>query len=470
MRTREGSRQLYVLSDADFEAPNFVDPAGKLHTCVANNIPLMIWPDGGWCHPGNRYMRELFEKGRSRRNRGGSLAVAAAHISQLLRYCYFHRSAPVDLLELTEDDFRAFVKVLELEPDPLRPGEKRRDANSVIAIGRTCLGFLASAGAHAGNPWLVSPEGQIRGTRRLIEVRDTTSSSPPKTIEVWDHTALPSPDPKKRRLPIATAKIEEMRAAVAKVSTTSHQRARRHLILLLLEITGARRGEIAEITIGNVVKAASMQLPMLKVPTLKKRRSEERYVPISRHDIAFILQYVEVHRRSIVRRKCAGKDHGILLVSEIDGQPITPNTITQEIRILRLAAGIGEKACPHMFRHRFLTKLFVALIEQHNIENKDEFRRLLLESEALKKKVAEWTGQSISALQGYIDLAFEEVGSFKRVYNLVTASLAIDSFAATIAAELDAIDAGEQPLLILQRLKYQLEQFKIDIANAKEAA
>jgi integrase len=210
---------------------------------------------------------------------------------------------------------------------------------------------------------------------------------------------------------------------------------------------------------------------MLLVPTLKKRGGQAmyRYLPISRADIAFILQYAEIHRRPIIRRKLKGKsDHGILLVNGVTGGPLQPNSITQEIRQLAQAAKIKGKACPHMFRHRFLTKLFVALIEQHNIENTDQFRRLLIDGEELKQKVAEWSGHSsLESLDHYIDLAFDEVGNYKRVYHLVSTGLAIDSFIGTIQAEMDALENGESPFLIGQRLIQQMKTLKLDLENSK---
>ena len=123
-----------------------------------------------------------------------------------------------------------------------------------------------------------------------------------------------------------------------------------------------------------------------------------------------------------------------------------------------------------MFRHRFITKLFVALIEQYQVENKDHFRRMLLSSEQFKVKVAEWTDHSsLDSLDRYIELAFEEIGNFKKVYSLVSATMTLDSFMGTLDAELEAIGSGEQPLVILGRLKTQIQQLKADLAAARES-
>lgn len=468
MDSRSKSHQLYSLSRIDFEAPNYVGHEGTLHVRPGGNIPLVTWPNGRWCHAANTFIRERFELGLSRRNRGGTLAVLAAHITHLIRFCFARN---LDLRDLTDGQFSAFVAEL-YRCD--RANEARlRDANTVIAIARSCLALLDSVGRNRGQPDFVSSTGQIRAEKRTHVVQTGGTQSSAKRVNYWHHPALPNADPKKRRLPIATGNIEAIRAAVGKISTSSHQRQRRHTILRLLETTGARRGEIAGITVASVESAFRMERPMLRVPTLKKRRNRDadRLIPLSLHDVGFIRQYAEVHRKSVVRRKRAGKpDHGILLVSEVDGEPLTPGTITQEIRLLRIAAGIEERACPHMFRHRFLTKLFVALIEHHEIENPDAFRRMLIDGEQLKRKVVEWTDQaSLQSLDIYINLAFDEVGNYKRIYDMASVNLALDSFSGTIAAELDCVRDGEEPSLILGRLDGHLERLKVDLARAKAA-
>lgn len=466
------TRQLYALSQKSYRFPNYVDGDSRLHTRPADGFPLMIWPDGSWCHPANTFMRELLEKGFSRRNRGGSLGVAAAHISHLIRYCWRRRC---DLVDLTDNQFSEFIIGLQSQNRVRDPSQNQRDANSVIAIGRTCLALLECTARHAVDEGLLGPQGRIRAKRlqHTIKIGGGPQSST-KTVTYWDHSSFPNPDPLRKRIPIATANIEDMRKAVYSVSTTAHQRARRHTVLKLLEVTGARRGEIALIKTESLVRAETMEHPVLKIPTLKKRGEtlKYRYVPISRADLSFISQYADVHRRSVVRRTLKGNhDHGVLLVNGRTGEPLEAGTITQEVRLLAKAAGIQEKACPHMFRHRFLTKLFVALIENHKIENKDDFRRLLLNSEQFKAKVAEWTDHaSLDSLDDYIDLALDEIGNYKKIYSLANAGMVLDSFMGTIDAELDSVNAGEQPILILSRLKIYLEKLRADLADAKIAS
>jgi site-specific recombinase XerC len=462
-------KQLYELTPRDFQFPNYVDSDGHLHLRPADNLPLLTWPDGSWCHSGNTFLRELFEKGLSRRNRGGSLAVAAAQLTHLLRYCWRQQCDPLDL---TDSQFSELLLSLRDEIHPRDPSRMRRNANTVIATGRTCLTFLESVGKHAGVDGFVGPEGRIRAEKREHQVALSGSRrEATRTVTYWHHNSFPNPGALKTRMPISAAKIEALRKAVGLLSTTAHQRARRHTILKLLEITGARRGEIALITVASVHDAQAMSHPMLRIPTLKKRGdgNQHRYVPLCRADLAFFQQYADVHRRSAIRRHLRGApDHGLLLINGRNGQALATNTITDEVRKLAKAAGIEEKACPHMFRHRFITKLFVALIEHHALVTKDDFRRLLISSEQLKTKIAEWTDHaSMESINHYIDLAFDEIGEYKRIYDLVGVGIVLDAFAGTIEAEMQAVHAGEQPLLILDRLRVQLSRLKEDLARAK---
>ena len=109
------------------------------------------------------------------------------------------------------------------------------------------------------------------------------------------------------------------------------------------------------------------------------------------------------------------KDTGYLFVNSRTGMNIESNTITQELSLLAKAAGIVTPSCPHMFRHRYITKLLVALIEQHRISNKDSFLQYYQDIEKFKIKVQQYTGhKSIDSLDVYIHAAFEDVKNYKK--------------------------------------------------------
>ena len=58
-------------------------------------------------------------------------------------------------------------------------------------------------------------------------------------------------------------------------------------------------------------------------------------------------------------------DPGYLFLSEITGLPLCEQTITKEISLLRIIAGINEKACGHMFRHRFITLQIIYRLKEY---------------------------------------------------------------------------------------------------------
>src|SRR5690606_18079956 len=283
-----------------------------------------------------------FEAGLSRWNRGGTLSTQAAHLSLLIRFTF---ALGKSFLDLTDADFRSFVDFLVTENGRGATG-RRRSHNGVIAVGKTCLAFLSSVGRAAGRDNFLGPNGQIRATRvepcpRDRSARTTRTFSRPAG---WTHNCLPNPSVFKTRLPVGKHSIDALRVVVGHRSRSGHIRQRRHTMLKVLESTGCRRGEAAFIKVCDVERAIRMARPMLKLPLLKRRDVKERVLPVSRADLGFIKIYIDVHRRSVMRRTYSGRqDHGYLLVNDRTGNPLTPGAITQEISALARAAGIQQQ-------------------------------------------------------------------------------------------------------------------------------
>jgi len=425
---------------------------------------MLAWPNGKWCLLANIYLLELYARGLSRKNRGGTLLTYAANISHLIRFCYNNKT---DFIDLTDNQFTFFINGLISERSGVSPERLARTANSVIAIGRNCLEFLASVGRTYTDDGFIGSNGRIRAEQKEFNIRQESQPKGKGKLvrKFWHHRAFPTPDAKNKRLPISTDVINRLREAVASVSNSIYLRKRRYVMLKLLEITGGRRIEISELTVESVYQAAKMSEPMLKLITAKKHEEKFRYIPISRHDVIFLLEFIEKNRRRIIRTTCGYKlDDGYVLVSETTGKKLQPNTITQEISALALAAGIKEKSCPHMFRHRFITKLFVALIEQHEFENADNFRRALLDTESIKQKIQEWTGHTnMSSLDVYINLAFEEVANFQKTYDIIKAQRSIDSFKETLKQLQEELRVGSSPAEISDRLQSLIEALNTDL-------
>lgn len=110
----------------------------------------------------------------------------------------------------------------------------------------------------------------------------------------------------------------------------------------------------------------------------------KRYSPVSLSNIEKMYQNtVKTSTSSFAQKRKKVNEQGYLLISETTGEAILSITITDEINKIRKAAGIEENVCAHMFRHRFITKLFIQLIKQYDIQNKDQFRNSLMNIENL---------------------------------------------------------------------------------------
>jgi integrase len=239
-------------------------------------------------------------------------------------------------------------------------------------------------------------------------------------------------------------------------------------MLKLLEITGGRRSEVAAISVRSVMDALETSPPMLRIITVKGRggTTRTRELPVAKHDLVILKEFIEKNRSIVIRKTCGRqRDHGILLVSETTGEPLQPNTITQEIANLARSAQLEDRASPHMFRHRFITKLFVALIEQHRFNNPDAFRAALLSTEDFKRQVLEWTGhRSILSLDTYLHLAFHEMTSEQTTTRLVKARNSLDSFDSSLAlVEADLVH-GTDPNLAVFRLRELVGALRADIS------
>lgn len=424
------------------ETEGFYRPAGEGFLIVshvdsgrtvgrdASGLPLIVWPDGHWCFLANAFMLRLIDRGLSRFNRGGSLGTYAAHLSHLLRYCAKNR---IDFVELSDAHFTLFINSLKAARFKPSSASPRLASSSVIAVAQTCLSFLSFVGEVYSRP-LVGPDAAIRA--ELVSSRGKGRSA-----NRWYHHAFPTPSPAHKRLPVSSDIIQALRQAAAVCSSSNYLLRRRQVMLWLLEVTGGRRSEIANLTVKSVQRAAAMQAPRLELVTMKGRghnKNQHREVPISKADARVLLEFSRVSRAVAIRRTCgANNDCGALLIAETSGQALRPNTITQEMALLCDAAQLELNVCAHMFRHRFITNVFKALIEEYQAVSSDAFRQLLLSADELKTRVCEWTGHAnISSLDTYIHLAFEEVGGVRLAVDAVRAKSAIKLF----ASELNALD------------------------------
>lgn len=458
---KETSHQLYSLID---ELTLFSHMAlGRTETNTFNNIPFMTWPDGSPCIPANLYILSLLERaGRggnrglsTRGSKGGSLGEYASKIGQLIRYCYYKN---IDLMHLTDSTFTTFIGSLRDEKSPIYPTSKKKSEPTILAIGRICLTFLEFVGRLNGNPEFLAKGGTIRVTHETYTITSRNGRSVKRTY--IHHHSLSLGGRTRSVFPITDANIKKLTDAVDTLPSSRFVKIRRKVMLLLLELTGARRGEISRIRVEDILNAFHSDEPMLRLETWKQGASSERMIPIHKMILKDVNTFIDMQRRKVAKKFKTGKNDGFLFIGETTGEGLSPDTITSEITALKTAAGIKERISPHMFRHAFITKKFVRMIKEHEMTNSDQFRRALLDVKGFIAEVMMWTGhKSPESVERYIHLAFKEITGYSATVTSVHLTSAMELFdrkqrqlVERLKTDL-TVEEYEAELLELQRLR-----------------
>ena len=398
---------------------------GKVSTKDGDNMPHMVWPDRSPCLLANLYMLSLrVRRGRSGRqglsrrgSKGGTMGEYAQKLSQLIRFCYNNNW---DFINLSDDKFTSFINSLRNEKSGINPEIRKKTETTVIAVGRICLDFLCFVGEFHGDPNFVSANGTILASQQSVSITyDNRSEKISRSY--WNHHSFSGGERRKKRNPIPAVNIEKLRAAVDEAGGSRFLQSRRHCTLSILEQVGARRGEVAQIKVFDVMNASKMEYPMLRIITLKRESDSYRSVPVSHMLLADLKKHIRIYRNKIVKRKIGkANEHDYFFISETTGKPLKEDTITSEISFLRSTANIEEQACAHMFRHTYITNLLVLLIRRHDFEHPGDFRQALISSEKFKTEIMQWTGhRSASSLETYIDFAFAKVKSYAETVSSV---------------------------------------------------
>lgn len=413
--------KLYHITSEECVLPLHVGPSGVARH-PAQDVPQLLWPDGTVCWLPNLYLLSGYRKGRSRKNKGGTLLTWAKNLSHLIRWCY---QSKVDIVDLTDSHFRMFINVLLQERDEERPGDKKRGEPQVAKICSTVLNFLAFVDERMPGLNLLGPSGRIHAERKSYQIKRAGRTV---TTSAWTHEHIPRDRRSRRRQPISSAAVNRLYEANAALKASAFVTRRRFVMLRVMEVTGGRRIEAALLKVSDIEEAT--RTGELKVFNAKQRDGDSfRFVPVTQADLREILSFVKHYRQRILRTSGLRTDHGFLFISERTGEHLDIDTLGTELYVLRKAAGIvDEEACLHAFRHRYITNIFRDLIRAHHLESASDLRRMLLSTETLKLKVMEWTGHSsIESLDRYIHLAFEAETAFHETVDLVHAKRVIES-------------------------------------------
>ncbi|MFM0204420.1 site-specific integrase [Paraburkholderia fungorum] len=400
----------YILASREFSLYSALTREG-IETRSVPNMPIVLWPDGRVCFEASEFIRSLVEEGVSLTGNGGTASTKASNLTVLVRFCFYKN---IDFMALTNSQFVEYLKELRAEKTGKNGvSESVRNDTTVIRIGRTALEFLDFLAENIFQiKNFISKKGRIKGYLKAYDVRNKNGKPTGKISYHWHHPQFPEQVGGERRLPITDEQIDLLHKAINTIQASPFLRERRYILLRLLEETGARRCELALLTCESVYAAQKMKSPALEMLTAKKRGGymKVRLVPVERQLVNELANYIKRFRHVVIGRKCGESDDaGYLLISETSGKALRANTITQEITILRAAAGILEIVCAHMFRHRFITKKFVSLIRRHKFKSVDDFQAALLDIEGLYEEIRQWTGHSsVESLRVYMHLAFRE--------------------------------------------------------------
>lgn len=382
---------------------------------------FLVHSNGKPCILGNMYIMEQEEKRRS----FYTIKQYSNNIAHLIRFCDFKN---INFYSMTNDLFIEFSNELRNQVKKDNPIIKYRSSNSLNAILKTCLDFLYFVGKINLNENFIYDA--IRAFQRSNEISLSNKNGTIK-VDGWGHICLANSSPLKKREPISLNLINKLYEAISTSKNSKFIKLRRINLLNILEATGARIGEIALLKIEDIDEVFNQNNSFLKMTTLKRRDNKKiRFVPINKIDLSQIKSYIKVHRQKIINNTIGKeKDHGYLFVSELTGKPMTSSGLSNELNYIKKIANIDEKACAHMFRHRYITKQFINLVQQYNLENQDDFKNALLDIQTLKQQIQQITGHtSISSLDIYIDLAFKEITNFDVIIDKVQIRNKYESF------------------------------------------
>jgi site-specific recombinase XerD len=439
------------------------------------NMPFMIWPDGTPCLLANLYILSLRDrKGRAGRqglsrkgNKGGTMGEYAAKLSQLIRLCYLNQ---INFQEVNDSVFTSFISHLREERSSRNPTKPRKTESTLIATGKIWLDFFCFLGRFYETPHFVSANGNIRAVEHFYTL--TTQNGRQIQRSYLHHHSFGPEYRKHRRNPITNEQIKTLKAIIPSSSKSKFIMGRRRCLIDLLEHTGARRSEVGNVRVEDIIQAYKMEHPLLRLETLKQGDDATRFIPVTKMLLHDILTYIRADRRKLLKTvQHHDPDQGYLFISETTGRKLSNETITNEILTLKKAAGLEEQICPHMFRHAFITNLFSLFIQRHEIENADNFRRALLDSQTFLAEITQWTGHiETSSLETYINLAFQNLARYSKTLTSVHLVRAMEIFDEKHNNLIQDLENG----LSLDEYKRQLAKLvslrDLDFESARERA
>lgn len=437
------NKQLYSFIP-DIEYPALVRPGRNADRGSSDIHPgyySFVWPNGSPCILVEMFLQEKGKYVKTSKLDGGTVGNYASHLSHLVRYCFDKR---INFWELTHHDIDGLVLLLTEDVDIYN--ERIRNNNTVKTIVADCMAFL---------DWL---QNNIAVDRNIVGINTATkrfqirlkgglfssgrrgakdyevfptklpaSTTRPKTPtptlvikQLWD--ALDESKSEAR----CSNKLKGLFSKSEQANHIEYMHKRRELQLVMLEATGLRPQELTTMS-------ASKNLEYLKksqvlLPTLKTRMDSVRLIPIDRAVAMRLQVFLSVHRKKLIDRLVRsgvlnneGEAEDYIYLNPETGRGVMPDAAYQEFRKLTQKAGIEQKNCQSMFRHRFVTNMVKLHLISFMDKNPLKSRQIMTDSDyrTILTKVSKFTGhKSVDSLLHYIDMAWEELGAFSHSHEV----------------------------------------------------
>ena len=401
----------------------------ELKTRKIEELPFICWPDDVPFIEANSYMLGLLSTKKK-----ATLRTYAYNISHLIRYCF---NSQINLTDLKNSIFELFIRSLQAEKN--KKNERVRNNSQVIKIGRACLDFLKYIARFHSLEHFIGEEdfNAIKIEQKQFDLK-VEGRKKPITRYYLHHDSFPNPNEQKKRHPVADSAVKAIKEYVNS-QTDQKIVSRDFCFIQMIELTGARRSEVVELKVDHVKDEFENSIhsttAMLRLST-KKRQDDttERFMPVPRVLIENLMNYIRRVRRKIIRDTIGkANDHRFVFIAHTTGEQFSDDSLGTYISNWRKAAGIEEEVHWHLFRHAFVTNKFIDLINEHDIENKDEFRKALFNNEIFKMMIQQWTGHtSLYSLDTYLDLAFASVSGSDQTYDSVMFKSSVDAYVDTL--------------------------------------
>lgn len=355
------------------------------------NFPFLIDSYGFPVMPINMYLTSHLNTNKSI----NTIKRTAHCLNILVKYCEAHS---IHLKDFQEDDLVALSYQLQND------NENKRNNTTINNILSSIIHFYDFFGTT-----FLNNDNYLKD---ILNVEDILVNN--KIIR--KHRALLPNSEKTTRNPIYKKDIDLIYQNIDKLYKSKFTIERTKVLLMLLEHTGARIGELSSIKINDIFEAIKHEKGMLKLKTLKRKKLIERFIPVNKDILKQINMFIKIHRNKVLRKKSKLKDEGYLFINEKTGKKINTNSLGNDFNKITKELNLENKLCAHMFRHRFITNIFINLIKQYDIENKQGLRNALLDLNTLKAHVQELTGhKNLESLDTYIHLAKSELANMPEI-------------------------------------------------------